>query len=82
VIGERPLIIDITSVTEADDYGCALLQKWHQHGATIIAASHQSQALADAALETGLPTPLSGVWQMPVVRHRHDGRTSYPGRKS
>lgn len=48
VIGDRPLAIDITRVTDADDDGRALLLRCRQHGAKIIAESRESRALAAA----------------------------------
>jgi len=48
VIGDRPLVIDITRVSDADDDGRALLLDWHQYGAKIIAESPKSRALAAA----------------------------------
>jgi hypothetical protein len=55
VIGDCPLIIDITSVDQADDRGCALLQLWHKRGARVIANSCHVRALADAALGVNAP---------------------------
>jgi len=46
VIGDRPLVIDITRVSGADDDGRALLLHWQQYGANIIAGSPESRALA------------------------------------
>jgi hypothetical protein len=48
VIGERPLVVDITRVSDADDDGRALLLDWRQYGAKIIAESPESRALAGA----------------------------------
>jgi hypothetical protein len=56
IIGNRPLIIDITFVVDADEHGCALLDAWHRSGARIVGASPESQALAEAVL--GLPIPV------------------------
>ena len=50
IIGNRPLIIDITFVVGADERGCAVLYTWHRSGARIIAASPESGALAEAVL--------------------------------
>ena len=55
VIGDRPLIIEITSIDQADNRGCALLQLWHERGARVIANSRYARALADAALRAGPP---------------------------
>ena len=51
IIGDRPLIVDITFVVELDDRGRALLLLWRQHGARIIAASRESRALAQPILD-------------------------------
>jgi hypothetical protein len=52
-------MIDIISVDQADDRGCALLQLWHKRGARVIGNSRHARALADAAWEGMLPTPRS-----------------------
>jgi hypothetical protein len=57
IIGNRPLIIDITFVVDADEHGCAVLDAWRRSGARIIAASAESQALAEAVL--GEPIPVA-----------------------
>ena len=56
VIGDRPLIVDITRVCDADGDGRALLLCWQQYGAKIVAESNESRALAAAVfnvLHTG-----------------------------
>ena len=50
VIGDRPLVVDITRVIDADDDGRALLRRWQESGARIIAASPKSRALSDAVV--------------------------------
>jgi hypothetical protein len=50
IIGDRPLIADITFVTEANERGQALLLLWHRHGARINATSAESCALAESIL--------------------------------
>jgi hypothetical protein len=57
IIGNRTLIIDITFVSEADERGRDLLGLWHQNGARLIAASPESQALAQPFLGEPAPTP-------------------------
>jgi len=57
IIGNRPLIADITFLTEADDRGSALLRLWHRLGARIVAASPASRALAEPILGQPLPAP-------------------------
>ena len=48
VIGDRPLVVDITRVSDADEDGHTLLLRWQQYGAKIIAESRESRALAAA----------------------------------
>lgn len=42
----RPVIVDITSIKDADEYGRALLVIMHRFGAQIIANSCESSAIA------------------------------------
>jgi hypothetical protein len=49
-IGDRRLIVDITFVTGADEQGRALITRWHQQGARLIANSKASLALAESIL--------------------------------
>lgn len=55
IIGNRPLIIDITFVVDADEHGHAVLDAWHRSGARIIAASPESQTLAEDVLGEPMP---------------------------
>ena len=55
IIGNRPVILDITLVIDADEHGCAVLDAWHRSGARIIAVSPGSQALAEAVLAGRIP---------------------------
>jgi len=57
IVGDRPVIFDITFVVEADERGRAILLLWHQNGARIIAASPESRALAGPILDKALPAP-------------------------
>jgi hypothetical protein len=57
IVGERPVIADITFVTDADEGGRGLLQLWHRHGVRITAASAQSCALAESILDEPFPVP-------------------------
>ena len=57
IVGDRPVIFDITFVVEADERGRAILLLWHQNGARIIAASSESRALAEPILGEALPAP-------------------------
>ena len=51
VIGDRPLVIEIRHVIDADDDGRALLLHWQQCGAQIVAESPESRALAAALFQ-------------------------------
>ena len=63
IIRDRPLIIDISFVVEADEHGRTLLCLWQQHGAQIIAASPESRALVYAVLgEPILVSPPKQSW--------------------
>jgi hypothetical protein len=57
IIGNRALIIDITFVSEADERGRDLIGLWHQSGERLIAASPESQALAQPFLGEPAPAP-------------------------
>jgi hypothetical protein len=49
----RLLIIDLVSVSDADEYGRDLLLCWHRIGAKIVARSRESHAFAEKII--GLP---------------------------
>jgi hypothetical protein len=57
IVGERPVIADMTFVTDADEGGRGLLHLWHRHGVRITAASAQSCALAESILAEPFPVP-------------------------
>jgi hypothetical protein len=57
IVGDRPVIFDISFVVEADERGRAILLLWRQNGARIIAASPESRALAESVLGEALPAP-------------------------
>ena len=46
----KPVIVDITLITEADEHGRALLVIMHRFGAQIIANSHESSAIAQTLI--------------------------------
>src|SRR6266404_9863393 len=48
IIGDRALIIDMTFVTSAGEYGRSLLSRWYAEGAQLIAGSKISRQLAEA----------------------------------
>ena len=56
-LGDRRLIIDMTFVTGVDEQGQALITHWHREGASFIANSKRSRALAAAILGEALPEP-------------------------
>ena len=57
IVGDRPVIADISFVTDADEGGRGLLHLWHRHGVRITAASAQSCALAESILDEPFPVP-------------------------
>jgi hypothetical protein len=67
IVGERPVIADITFVTDADEGGRDLLHLWHRHGVRIKAATAESYALAKSILgepfSVAAPTPGIGWFQ-------------------
>ena len=54
-LGDRRLIIDMTFVTGVDEQGSALIARWQRDGASFIARSKASRALAEAILGEDLP---------------------------
>lgn len=54
-IGDRRLIVDMTFVTAIDEKGGALLRRWHQEGAGLIANSKLSRVLTESILGEPLP---------------------------
>ncbi len=66
IIGVRPVLADITSVSHADRRGRRLLVFWRRRGVQIIAASPVSRALAQEVLGEAvdvLPPPRRGWLQ-------------------
>jgi hypothetical protein len=57
VLGDRGLIIDVTFLTGVEEQGQALITHWHLEGASFIANSKTSRALAAAILGEALPEP-------------------------
>jgi ABC-type transporter Mla MlaB component len=57
VIGDRKLLLDMTSVTGADEQGRALVARWHRAGVGLVANSRASRALAESILGEPLPEP-------------------------
>ena len=56
-IGARPLIVDLTFVTDTDETGRALLERWYAKGAKLIAKSKPSTDLAKAVASIPFPPP-------------------------
>jgi hypothetical protein len=65
-IGDRKLIVDMTFVTNLDQEGKALLRRWHQEGARVIANSTTSRELAELVLGSTLPASTAHA----TVSHR------------
>jgi hypothetical protein len=80
--GLKPLIIDITFITEADQYGRALLAIMHRFGAQVIADSPESSAIAQPIVTEPIATTLSKPgWFRRVIRLlTEDRRPTYPAR--
>ncbi len=55
IIGNREMIVDITFVAAADEPGRELLRLWHSNGASIVARSQESNALAADILHEAIP---------------------------
>ena len=52
-IGNKELVVDLSFVTEIDPVGRQLLLRWHGNGATVVANTPESRALAESVI--GLP---------------------------
>jgi hypothetical protein len=78
IVGERPVIADITFVTDADEGGHGLLHLWHRHGVRITAASAQARALAESILDEPfpVPAPASGTGWLQRVTAAIRGRSA------
>jgi hypothetical protein len=57
VLAGRRIVVGLTAVAEADDYGRGLLLTWHRCGARIIARSMDSCTLAESILGTSVQIP-------------------------
>ena len=70
----KPVIVDITFITEADQHGRALLVLMHRFGAQIIAKSPESSAIAQPIV-TELDAPVTKPgWFKRLVRFRWNDR--------
>jgi hypothetical protein len=50
VIGKKELVVDLSFVTEIDPAGRQLLLRWRRNGATILANTPESRALAESVI--------------------------------
>jgi hypothetical protein len=55
VVGKKELLVDLTFVTEIDPAGRRLLRRWRRNGATVIANTPESRALAESIIRRPLP---------------------------
>jgi hypothetical protein len=53
-IGNKELVVDLSFVTEIDPVGRQLLLRWRGNGATVIANTPESRALAESVIELPL----------------------------
>jgi len=49
-IGEKELVVDLSYVTEIDPLGSQLLLRWRRNGATVVANTTESRALAESII--------------------------------
>ena len=57
VIGKKELVVDLSFVTEIDPAGRQLLLRWRRNGATIVANTPESRALAESVIGRPLRPP-------------------------
>src|ERR1700719_4071075 len=50
VIRKKELVVDLSFVTEIDPVGRQLLLRWRRNGATILANTPESRALAESVI--------------------------------
>jgi len=55
-IGKRDLVVDISFLTEIDPGGRQLLLHWFRNGATVVANTPESRALAESIIGRTLPS--------------------------
>ena len=55
VIGKKELVVDLSFVTEIDLRGRQLLLRWFRNGATVVANTPESRALAESIIGRPLP---------------------------
>jgi hypothetical protein len=78
----KPVIVDMTLITEADQYGRALLAIMHRFGAQVIADSPESSAIAQPIVTESVETTTSRPgWFRRLIRFlTEERRPSYPAR--
>jgi hypothetical protein len=59
-IGEKELVVDLSFVTEIDPAGRELLLRWRRKGATFVANTLDSRALAESVIGSPVP-PLARI---------------------
>jgi ABC-type transporter Mla MlaB component len=57
VIGKKELVVDLSFVTEIDPAGRQLLLRWRRNGATVVANTPESRALAESVIGRPLRPP-------------------------
>jgi hypothetical protein len=66
VIGEKDLLIDLSYVTGIDQAGNELLDKWHAHGASLVAISAEAkkrvQSMTDRPVMLRATMPKASTW--------------------
>jgi hypothetical protein len=55
VLGDRPVVVDISFVNQVDEIGRSVLLRLHERGARIIARSPESRALAGGIASESAP---------------------------
>src|ERR1700730_13082545 len=70
LIGDKELIVDLSFVTEIDPVGCQLLLRWRGNGATVVANTPESRALAESIV--GLPLGPSARIAYPSKPYRSE----------
>src|SRR5712671_2219216 len=55
VVGRKDLVVDLSFLTEIDPGGRELLLRWFRNGATVVANTPESRALAESIIGRTLP---------------------------
>ena len=59
-IGNKELVVDLSFLTQIDPAGRQLLLRWFRNGATVVANTPESRALAESIIGHPLP-PMAGI---------------------